>query len=101
VPHEALNNLKRAKASVTSVKGGGKPPRQSTPTMTTPTRGPWMGPLWMTWYPPWYPMVPSLPPVAPTSRKSFLTPFIMQGQTSMPMSKCFRRPSKPMGRGMI
>lgn len=56
------------------VGGGGKPLKQPTPTMTTSTRGPWIGPPWMTWCPPQYLVAPNLPPVAPTNRKSFLYP---------------------------
>jgi hypothetical protein len=42
--------------------------------MTTSTRGPWIGPPWMTWYPPKYPVAPNLPVVAPTNQKSFHYP---------------------------
>jgi hypothetical protein len=46
---------------IASAKGGGKPPRQLIPAMTTLVGGPWISPSWTTWYPPWYPMAPSLP----------------------------------------
>jgi hypothetical protein len=33
-----------------------------------------MGPSWTMWYPPWYLVTPSLPPVAPTNWKSLPYP---------------------------
>jgi hypothetical protein len=46
-------NSKRVKIGVKSSRGGGKPPSRVTLAMTTPIGGPWIGPLWMTWYLPW------------------------------------------------
>ncbi len=37
-------NPKKARASVGSTRGGREPPRQPTPTMTTPIGGPWICP---------------------------------------------------------
>jgi hypothetical protein len=67
-------NLKRAKTCVELTRGGREPPRWLILAKTTTVGGPWMGPLWMTWYPPWYPMAPNLPLVAPTNQKSLPYP---------------------------
>ncbi len=68
--HEEPSNPKKARMNIGLIGVGRKPPRQPTPTMTTSTRGPYIGPPWMTWYP----VAPNLPLMAPTNRKSFPYP---------------------------
>jgi hypothetical protein len=72
------SNPKKARTNVGSMGGGREPPRQPIPTMTKPV-GPWIGPPWTTWYPPWCHVAPSLLLMAPSNWKSFPYPIYSVG----------------------